>query len=126
MDTANFNKVIESLEPLSIFDYYDGPMFYSCRSPLTNSIFVILWVSFEEEPASDTWMYVEMSESRYTELVEGRLEVKHAFIESESASVYLVTCRKESYTVEEVNGTDLDPEILPVDNYYLDKRNFHA
>lgn len=75
------------LEIDEVFDYFDFPQTFSCRSASRHA-----YVAFhvEEPPQPDTWLYVRTSDARLAELVGGRMEAREALLRPEDGFVYRV------------------------------------
>lgn len=104
------HALIKDLTPLEVFDYYDGPRFYSCRDKL-GQLFIVYWIG-ESEHESE-WLYIRLSEDRYAALKKGSLGIAKALSEPEEDFAFIVKNTGINFTVEEITANAIDPSWLP-------------
>ncbi|TXL62664.1 DUF6575 domain-containing protein [Zeimonas arvi] len=103
-------RLLPQLSPLEVFDVYDGPRFYSCRDA-AGQIFLVYWI--DETEARTTWLYLRVSQERYTSLKRGVMSVASVLAEPEEGCAYVVHSSPAGPTVEEIRTAQIDPEWLP-------------
>jgi len=50
----NISEEVSKLVPFEIFDYYDGPRFYSCKDRV-GQLFVVYWI--DPLGGKERWLY---------------------------------------------------------------------
>lgn len=104
-------SLIPDLTPYEIFDYYDGPRFYSCRDRV-GQLFIVYWV--EEDERSNSWLYLRISQERYSALKNGNITIASSLSQPEEGVAYLVkTYSGNNYSVEEINKSMIADDWLP-------------
>lgn len=76
------------LEMLKIYEYYDKPVLFACRSAAKMTYLVVL---LDEVVHSSTWLYVALSIQRFEEIRTGHIDLYRAFKEAEDEIVYEVS-----------------------------------
>jgi hypothetical protein len=51
MLNKHYLKGLQNLKPLEVFDYFDGPRFYSCISK-SGQLYLVFWVDETEKSSS--------------------------------------------------------------------------
>lgn len=111
MSRADYIKnLIPSLTPYEIFDYYDGPRFYSCRD-VVGQLFIVYWV--EEGDGTSSWLYLRVSQDRYSALKNGSITIASSLSQPEEGFAYLVKTFSNYFSVEELDQTKILVEWLP-------------
>lgn len=109
---------ISNLTPWEIFDVYDGPRFYSCKSKV-GQIYLVYWV--EEVEDSDQWLYIKVSQDRYYSLVKGRISIRACYEFPEEGFAYLVSVRgRNDFSIVPTFVEQFDSDWLPDENEYLE------
>jgi len=111
-----FGNLIKNLTPIQIFDYYDGPKFYSCRDKV-GQVFLVYWIDETHEYSS--WLYLRVSPERYLSLKNGNISIAEALGNPEEETAFVVKNYGTSFSVEEVLGTHIEPDWLPPVTDYL-------
>ncbi|MEZ9563468.1 DUF6575 domain-containing protein, partial [Vibrio splendidus] len=108
----------KKLKPFEVFDYFDGPRLYSCKSP-TNQIYLISWV--DENDGQDEWLYVRVSNERYYSLKNRFINIRDSFLKPEDGyAFYVSVSSKENFSIEYKLPEQIDRELLPEEDEYLD------
>lgn len=102
--------VIRGLTPLEVFDYYDGPRFYSCRDDV-GQLYLVYWA--DESEAGTSWLYVRVSSDRYGALKRGDVAIADALSKPEDGTVLIVIAGREQFVVHQLTPAEIDPEWLP-------------
>ncbi len=103
---------------VEVFDAYDGPRLFSAHDD-AGMLFLALWVDDVEDES--IWLYLPLSASRLAELKQRRLDLRSAFLTSETNVVFRV---RESAThgtrmSETLSGESLSHDELPLPAEYL-------
>ena len=113
------HELIASLTPIEVFDYYDGPRFYSCRDKL-NQLFLVYWIDEDQMASCDHWLYLRISKERYSSLKNGYLSVEKILSDPEEETVFLVkNYGKKKFEVELISSSAIQTDWLPAADYYL-------
>ncbi|MGR5282042.1 DUF6575 domain-containing protein [Photobacterium damselae] len=119
MNSSDFIKLeFKNLKPFEIFDYFDGPRFYSCKSP-TNQLYLIYWV--DENEGNDEWLYVKISHERYYSMKSKFFNIRDAFLKPEDGYVFYVSVSsKEDFVIEYKLPETIDIECLPEEDEFIE------
>jgi hypothetical protein len=103
-------RVIRDLAPIEVFDYYEGPRFYSCRD-LAGQLYLIYWV--DESDAGASWLYVRVSQERYSAMRRGVISISNVLASPEDHTAMVVITRGVNFDVQPISAAQIDPEWLP-------------
>lgn len=118
MSPSNYLKsLISDLSPIEVFDYYDGPKFYSCRDKV-GQIFLVYWI--DETASSSSWLYLRISQERYISLKSGNISIAAALAKPEEGCAFVVTSLNSDFLVEEISADNISNEWLPLENDFLE------
>lgn len=111
MSRSDYLKyLLPDLAPVEVFDYYDGPKFYSSKDK-TGQLFIVYWV--EEENDSNSWLYLRISNERYVQLKNGILTISNALSQPEEGFAYLVKTTNSQSFVSQLTSSEILSEWLP-------------
>ena len=111
MDSITELPELGSLRIIEVFDDFDGPRLFSCRDAAGR---LYLALSVEDSRTSQTWLYVAVSDTRYSDLEAGRIDLRDAFLASEDGAVWRVTIPSIGESeVERLAATDMRSDWLP-------------
>lgn len=117
MSQSDYIKsLIKDLTPVEIFDYYDGPRFYSCQDKLGH-LFLIYWIDEVED--YDSWLYLRVSQRRYLSLKNGDISVADVLSNPEEGFAFFVKNYDHDFLVEEIPSIDVQADWLPPNDYCL-------
>ena len=85
-------RLFGRLELLEVYDFHDTPLFVACRNPSGSLYFA---VAVNEPEGADGWLYVSVSQERFTHVRSGAIDLHTAFSQPENEVVYLVTVPAE-------------------------------
>ncbi|TBR57312.1 hypothetical protein B4U84_14925 [Westiellopsis prolifica IICB1] len=105
--------ILGQLEIIEVYDFYDKPVLFSCKNK-SGLIFIVLCV--DSSDYAEIWLYAPMSSSRLQSVVQGRVELRDIFIDTEDAFVYQVEVPYEdglNAIVKTVNCNEIPDEYLP-------------
>ena len=103
---------ISKLSILEVLDFVDGPKLFSSVST-TGQIFLTLWIG--EDDTDSTWLYVPVSHDRYSAIKSGNLDLRSAYLQSESGEVIYVEVNSNGLTTSKsMPTTFIDEDWLPV------------
>jgi len=107
------------LEMLKIYEYYDKPVLFACRSAAQMTYLVVL---VDEVPQSSTWLYVAVSAQRFEAIRTGRIDLYSAFKEAEDEIVYELSIFSAFYPpqIRVLPTSALNDSQLPARGEYLD------
>lgn len=106
------------LRVLEVLDYVDGPRIYSSVNQ-TGQIFFSMWIG-ETDRDSD-WLYVPVSRERYSSIKSGAIDIRTAFLLSESQIVFRLTQHDDGVSeVVRVEVDDIDADWLPLEGDTLE------
>jgi hypothetical protein len=109
----------QNLKPLEIFDYFDGPRFYSCISK-SGQLYLVFWV--DETEKSESWLYVQISHEKYSVFKIGHIAIRDIFLHSEEGYVFLVTVDKnKEVDITTLSNHDIPLDYLPEPDDFLDE-----
>lgn len=110
-------ETFKNLRPLEIFDYFDGPRFYSCVSK-SGQLYLVFWVDETENASS--WLYVQVSQERYADLKAGNIAIREAFLQSEEGYVFFITVNKtQELEITPLYGCEIPSDYLPESDDFL-------
>lgn len=106
----DLRQLIRGLTPVEVFDYYDGPRFYSCRD-VVGQMYLVYWV--DESEAGTSWLYVRISAERYAALKRGDVAIAYALSRPEDDTVLIVLSGAQEFTVEQLKPAEIQHDWLP-------------
>jgi hypothetical protein len=106
-------RLIRDLAPVEVFDYYDGPRFYSCRDK-AGQLYLVYWV--DETELGSSWLYLRVSPERYGAVRRGDILIADALSQPEDGLALLVLAGAESFTVKQLLAEEIDSEWMPQSN----------
>ena len=106
----DMRSLIRGLVPVEVFDYYDGPRFYSCRD-VVGQLYLVYWV--DESEAGTSWLYLRISLERYAALKRGDVPIADALSKPEDESVLIVRSCGQEFLVEQLTAAEIEPDWLP-------------
>lgn len=90
------------LQVIEVFEYYDGPVFFSCES-LSSQKYLALWVDALD--SFDRWFYLPISDSRLSSVKQGIISLHDCFKEPEDGWLW------EVKIYHDTGQEDLDPVL---------------
>lgn len=112
------NIEIQNLKPWEIFDFFEGPGFYSCKNQ-TGQIYLVHWV--DEIKDSDIWLYSKVSFEKYCALKNKKIDIRSCFENPEEGFSYLVTvASSKEFNINLIKAEEYDPEWLPDEGGFLE------
>lgn len=106
-----------NLEMVEVFEYYDGPQLFACRS---QSGLLYLVVGVDSDELTETWLYVPVSKERLVYVRSGGMDLRTAFKTPEDGFLLVVTTDKSgNATLATTSPKDLDDAWLPVAGEFL-------
>ncbi|WP_422450686.1 MULTISPECIES: DUF6575 domain-containing protein [unclassified Endozoicomonas] len=112
------NTEIKNLKPWEIFDFFEGPRFYSCKNQ-TGQIYLVHWV--DDINDCDVWLYSKVSFEKYCALKNKKIDIRSCFEKPEEGFSYLVTvASKKEFNVDFIKSESYDPEWLPDEGEFLE------
>lgn len=102
----------KELEGIEIYDYYDGPVLFSCKSG--RIYYICLLISDD-----DTWLFVPMTKERFDLAVNNKIELRKICSEVEWYVVYIVKGLMSNARIEALISENITEFMLPAPGYYL-------
>lgn len=105
--------ILGQLEIIEVYDFYDKPVLFSCKNK-SGLIFIAIYV--DDSDVAEIWLYASISSSRFKNVVQGRVELRNIFIDTEDAFVYQVEIPYEegiNIIVKSVACNKIPDEYLP-------------
>lgn len=105
--------ILGQLEIIEVYDFYDKPVLFYCKNK-SGLIFIVLCVDISD--SAEIWLYAPMSSSRFQSVVQGGVELRDIFIDTEDAFVYQVEVPYEdglNAIVKTVDCNEIPDEYLP-------------
>jgi hypothetical protein len=118
LSADEMREVVTRLAPVEVFDYYDGPRFYSCRD-VAGQLYLVYWVD-ESEQHGSSWLYLKVSPERYAAVKRGHISVAEALSNPEEGLVFLVSGRERNLVANRVEKSQIEAEWLPDNDYRLE------
>lgn len=103
-------RLVNDLKPLEIFDYYDGPKFYSCQDK-AGQLYLVYWI--DEVNDLNSWLYLRVSQERYNALKVGNISIANVLSCPEDGSAFIVDTHADSFSVREISFNEIISEWLP-------------
>ncbi|NOS75491.1 MAG: hypothetical protein HOP36_13375 [Methyloglobulus sp.] len=110
------DSLIKDLNPIEVFDYYDGPRFYSCRDKV-GQVFLVYWI--DETDEYNAWLYLRVSPERYLSLKCGNISIAKALANPEEESAFVVKNYGTDFSVEEISTAQIEADWLPPVSSFL-------
>ncbi|KDE39782.1 Phage protein [Nitrincola lacisaponensis] len=119
MPQHNYLSVeVKNLKPWEIFDFFEGPRFYSCKNK-TGQIYLVHWVDYIND--SDVWLYSKVSFEKYCALKNNTIDIRSSFEKPEEGFSYLVTVASTNeFNIDLISPENYDPEWLPDEGEFLE------
>jgi hypothetical protein len=112
-------RLLGRLELLEVYDFHDTPLFVSCRTP-SGSLYFAVAVSGPKN--SDSWLYVSVSQERFTHVRSGAIDLYTAFSQPENNVALLVDVPADESvdaSVTPLRAGEINDDILPAKGEFL-------
>lgn len=103
-------SLIKSLAPVEVFDYYDGPRFYSCRDK-AGQLYLVYWV--DESETGSSWLYLKVSPERYGAMRRGDVAIAEVLSRPEEDTAFLVQSNTTGFIVSQLEVDEIEPDWMP-------------
>jgi len=105
--------ILGPIEMVEVYETYDAPVLFACRSRLVDARYLALWV--DRDDREDTWLYLPATARRFAEIRSGGIALADAFRNSESGLVVSVRVVRASgaATASTVNAAEVPDSDLP-------------
>jgi hypothetical protein len=103
-------SLIKNLAPVEVFDYYDGPRFYSCRDT-AGQLYLVYWV--DESERGSSWLYLKVSHERYGAMRRGDLALSEVLSNPEEGIAFLVHTESSGFIVSQLTTDEIEPDWIP-------------
>ena len=112
------SPLLGQLRLKDMYDYCDKPCTFTCINTV-NQLFLVIYLSSSEY--TEEWLYLPLSNERYTSIKEGDIDLYNAFKGSETDTLYKVVIPKvyAPHQVSTLTSDDLIDEWLPNEGEYL-------
>ena len=108
------------LEIIEIYDYYDQPILFACKSAAGH---LYLVVAADEDDHYETWLYVRVSAERLNLIRSGTIDLHDAFANSENGHLLQVKFSYNNPTSSQVQHLEtnrIPKDMLPTPGERLD------
>ena len=108
------------LEIVEIYEYYDQPVLFSCKSPAGH---LYLAVAADENEEHQTWLYVGVSAKRLNRIRSGAIDLHDAFAEPENGFLLQEIIPYDNQIqprLESIQPNQIPEDMLPVPSECLD------
>lgn len=105
-------RSFQDLTPFEVFDFYDGPRFFSVKDSV-GQIFLVYWI--DETELGSSWLSLRISVERYNALKRGDISVSEALSRPEERIAYVMT----GDNARQISSTAIEPDWLPDDDFRL-------
>ncbi|MFZ7311777.1 DUF6575 domain-containing protein [Comamonas jiangduensis] len=112
----DLKSIINDLEPIEVFDYYDGPKFYSCRDK-AGQIFIVYWI--EENAIGNKWIYIKTSTERLNAIKSGQISIAAAFSNPEDEKALIIQSGPNDFDIDVIEKSKINPQWLPSEDLFL-------
>ncbi|QIL70963.1 hypothetical protein G7048_11690 [Diaphorobacter sp. HDW4B] len=112
----DMHSLIRGLAPQEVFDYYDGPKFYSCRD-IVGQLYLVYWI--EETDEGTSWLYLRVSQERYDALKHGDVGIANVLANPEDGTALFVRSVRGELEVVQLDAKDIDADWLPEPAAYI-------
>lgn len=102
--------LLPGLAPVEVFDFYDIPRFYSVRD-LVGQLYLVYWV--DENETGTKWLYLRVSQDRYTSVKQGLVPISFALSNPEEGVAFAVLHGTEGSSVVELDAASIESDWLP-------------
>ena len=114
------NTPFGNLEIIDIYDYYDIPCLFLCRS---EGDYLYLSLCIGQTSEYGLWLYLPLSYERLQLLISREMTIRQAFIEVEQGFIYRLLLGNEDVYPDSINALSPDQlldEWLPHEDIYLE------
>ena len=113
------STILGNLEIIEVYVYCDQPCLFACRNR-TGHIFMAVWI--EETAVFNQWLYVALSEQRFTSIRSGKIDLRDAFLKSEEGFVFEVRISRDrsSDRIQLIYCNRLNEDWLPMAGEFLE------
>jgi hypothetical protein len=115
------SRFIGPLELVEVYEYFDGPKLFACRS-LSGQLFLGLWVGSSHE--GESYWLLALTEERYSMVRSGGLTLSRALSQPETGFIYRCTVSYADGTTSTdiLLAEQLDTHLLPDSGERLELR----
>jgi hypothetical protein len=106
------SESFDNFKLVEVFDYYDGPRFFSVTD-LTGQLYIVYWV--EESEVGSSWLYVRLSHERYAAMKRGDVSVAEALSKPENGTAFVVTGDDS----KQIQAREIQADWMPEGDYRL-------
>jgi hypothetical protein len=119
------NLLSKTLKILETYEFYDGPVFYSCIDQ-DDQIYLVVLASYIDD--TRIWLWVPLSNERYNLIQSGKIDLHDAFSKSECGMIFqwsesqkcgVVVPWPEKDTGKWIPVSDIPEDYLPYAGEYL-------
>lgn len=120
MESTQINSNIGTFELLEIYEYYDGPIIFSCKNKSDSLFFVS---SVDENNGEKKWLFLPVSVFKLRQIISGCVAIKAAFLQAEEPwlfEMYGNFAGENLFTGKLLYVTDINHDDLPNEDVCLD------
>lgn len=114
------NAILGRLAVHEVYEYYDGPRLFSCRSA-SGRLFLAVWLGIEivGDDEADSWLYVGLSDARLEQVRTGVVDLYSAFRHAEDGMALQLVVGAGEDRIRSVPCESLTRKHLPVEGERL-------
>lgn len=120
MRNTLINSNIGKFELLEIYEYYDGPIIFSCKNASGNFFFAS---AVDEDKGKKRWLFLPVSPFRLKQILTGCVSIKSAFIKTEEPWLFEMCgnfAGDNSFYGRILYVNEISHDDLPDDDVFLD------
>lgn len=105
---------------VEVIEYYDRPLLFVCKNNLGRLYLAVL---ADDTGDIESWLYVEMSPTRWQRVRRGNIDLHDALAKAESGTVYRVYCESQTgrvSTLGRVNCEEIQETEIPVPGEHVE------
>jgi hypothetical protein len=119
------NQHFGPLEIVEVYEYYDQPILFTCKS-LTGICYLVVWLGEDEDDEEDTqgdkWLFAPLSQRRFEAVRSGLIDLHAAFARVETGVLYTVIepiSPHSSILTTPAPVESIDPSLFPQEGEFL-------
>ena len=107
------NQELGTLEIVEIYDYYNGPLLFSCKDS-ESELYIVIFADYL--PEHEMWLYAAVSHVRLNQIVSGIVNLHDAFFKPETGRLLKAMIPHKNsgeFHSEYVVPSQLDADVFP-------------
>lgn len=123
MSFLPLNTMLGKLRIVEVLDWYDGPRLFIAENA-SGSRYIAFWA--DEKASESLWLYSLVSESRISNLVSGKADLRSIYTDPEDGVIFLVRLTdQEQAFVDAIVPAQIEQDLLPpYDDFLVSNESF--